>query len=156
MDNINKAVTFQELEGESFEYANICKGNACKYFGFRANYAPNSNYIHSLSVNNSGSGTIAFTIVWADGLGYCGTSNSDVVFPGETIEVFPGSNFILGYCEIKANFQTKEEEESNKTGAQCQFQGHTYNDGEITCINELDHRCRNGRWVRLGTQESCK
>jgi hypothetical protein len=39
---------------------------------------------------------------------------------------------------------------------QCQFDGESYDHGTIICINKKDHRCRNGKWVALGTDESCK
>lgn len=40
-------------------------------------------------------------------------------------------------------------------GAQCQFQGQTYSDGAVICINDRDHKCRDGRWRALGTRTSC-
>ncbi|TXC74039.1 hypothetical protein FSZ31_04780 [Sphingorhabdus soli] len=45
----------------------------------------------------------------------------------------------------------------NINGAQCYMQAHDrwYNDGETTCVNGRDHRCRDGRWVALGTSDYC-
>lgn len=156
MENEEKVINFQNLLEGEFETVSVCKGNACSKLGLRPNFRQGQNTIVSVSAYNGGTDTMNVSITWGDYLGGCGTASSEVIFPGETIEIFTSSPAIIGYCKIKANFQSEEETEKlNLEGAQCTFDGHTYNDGETTCINDTDHRCRNGRWVRLGTREYC-
>lgn len=147
---------FTDGDNKDFSASLACKGNACKDFAMRANYWPNANDIRSISVHNSGKKSISMSIWWGTALGGCGTGSSEVIFPGETIEIFTPSRLILGYCSLTVNYTSKEQEEEWLVmGAQCYFDDRWYNDGETTCISDTDHRCRNGRWVRLGTREYC-
>ena len=50
-----------------------------------------------------------------------------------------------------ADFDEKPETD----GASCQYKNETYSDGTTICISDRDHKCRNGKWVALGTRESC-
>lgn len=157
MDSSKRVFQIGAPRDEAFAAPTTCRGNACKDFAMRANYWPNSREIRSVSAHNSGSKSINVSIWWGTALGGCGTGSSEVIFPGETIEIFTPSRLILGYCTLTVSYTSKEEEDQWKTmGAQCHFNGSWYNDGETTCISDTDHKCRNGRWVRLGTREYCK
>lgn len=54
------------------------------------------------------------------------------------------------------NYDAIKDEPISTDGAQCHFGGSWFNDGETTCINDRDHKCRDGRWVSLGTSEYCR
>jgi hypothetical protein len=149
----NGMVLFVNPEADSMLAPPLCSGNACKFIGVRGNFRPGTNMISSFSLNNSGPDSVVVRLTWGDVLGGCNITSSDVVFPGETIEMFAPGQYNPGYCKITADVQALHEGIVETTGAQCSYDGSTFNDGETTCINDTDHVCRNGRWVRLGTRE---
>lgn len=150
-----KQVMFLNGEIELALTPNNCSGNACGFMGIRANFRPGTNTIASFSVRNGSPNTVNFSLTWADLFGTCNVTSNEVIFPGEIIEVFAPGQYNLGYCSIRANTQALTDQANGLMGAQCSFDGRTYNDGETTCINDTDHVCRNGRWTRLGTREYC-
>jgi hypothetical protein len=144
---------FSRLLGPNdWEELPACTGDACGKLSVRGNPGPTG--LRSMTVHNSGDRSVGFTIEWGTAFG-CGTASSDTVFPGETFEVMCPHDYIIGYCKITANF-TSSLMKNERLGASCTWKGSTYADGAVTCISDLDHRCRDGRWTALGTSESCK
>lgn len=96
---------FRNFSNEELLTPNNCSGNACGNYSIRPNYNPGQNTIRSLTIRNNSNRSINFSITWGDFLGNCGVSSSDVIFPNETFEMFAPHQYILGYCNIRANFQ---------------------------------------------------
>jgi hypothetical protein len=150
------SVIFVNGNAEQFLTPPMCKGNACEFIGIRGNFRPGTNMIFSFSVRNLGSQTAVVRLTWGDVFGGCNTTTSEVIFPGETIELFAPGEINPGYCALSATVQALTDKNEPLMGAQCTYGGHTFNDGDETCINDTDHVCRNGRWTRLGTRNHCK
>lgn len=157
MDEQDEFFAFSELSEGEFEQPKSCRGNACGALALRGNRRPNSNALRSISVNNSDSRAVRFSIDLGDALGGCGVTVSDTVFGGETFEVMIQSQIVLGYCQYRANFANAEElsELNERSNASCEFGGQLYSHESTICINDLDHKCFDGRWRRLGTSDSC-
>jgi hypothetical protein len=103
--NTEEIFEFRKISIEQLNSPNTCSGNACSSISMRANFYPGRNTIRSLTIRNNGSRSVNFSITWGDILGGCGVPSSDVIFAGETFEMFTPHQNILGYCSIRANFQ---------------------------------------------------
>jgi hypothetical protein len=57
----------------------------------------------------------------------------------------PDSPFVEDDAEIEKGVQNPE--------AFCYFENYGYEDGDIVCINQWKHKCKDGKW--LNTRKAC-
>lgn len=58
--------------------------------------------------------------------------------------------------QIVDNDDAPKAREADENSASCNFGGYSYSNGSVICINQRDHRCRDGKWIALGTTGSCR
>lgn len=103
--NTEHVFEFRKFSFEELNSLDICSGNACSSITIRPNFYPGSRSIRSISIRNNGNRSVNISITWADFLGSCVLSTSDVIFSGETFEMFTPHQYIFGFCSYSANFQ---------------------------------------------------
>lgn len=103
--NTQEIFEFRKVSVQELMPPRNCSGNACDSIEIRGNFYPGRNTIRSLTIRNNGNRAVNFSITWGNIMGGCGVSSSDVIFAGETFEMFTPNEFIIGWCSMRANFQ---------------------------------------------------